>query len=60
MMASVVSRIVELDIKVIYIPGGCTGLCQPLDVGVNRSFKARCHWMWEEWLVDLLDETNEI
>ena len=55
-----VSRIVELGVKVIHITGGCTGLCQPLDVGVNQSFKARCRWMWEEWLVDFLNETNEV
>ena len=33
---------------------------EPLDVSINRSFKARCHWMWEEWLTDLLDTTNEV
>jgi hypothetical protein len=60
MMASVVSRIVALGVEVIHIPGGCTGLCQPLDVGVNRSFKSRIRRLWEEWLVSLLDETNEV
>jgi hypothetical protein len=60
MMASVVSRIEALGVHVIHIAGGCTGLTQPLDVGINRSFKARCRRMWEEWLVDLLDATNEV
>ena len=60
MMASVVSRIEAMGVDVIHIPGGCTGLTQPLDVGINRSFKARCRWMWEEWLTDLLDTTNEV
>jgi hypothetical protein len=32
MMASVVNKITNLGIKVIHIPGRCTGLCQPLDV----------------------------
>ena len=27
MMASVVAKISELEIEVIHIPGGCTGLC---------------------------------
>ena len=60
MMASVVSRIVALGVEVIHIPGGCTGLCQPLDIGVNRSFKSRVHRMWEEWLTSLLDHSNEV
>ena len=60
MMASVVSRIEAMGVHVIHIAGGCTGLTQPLDVGINRSFKARCRRMWEEWLVDLLDKTNEV
>jgi hypothetical protein len=60
MMASVVSRIEAMGVHVIHIPGGCTGLTQPLDVGINRSFKARCRRMWEEWLTDLLDTTNEV
>ena len=49
-----------MGVHVIHIAGGCTGLTQPLDVGINRSFKARCRQMWEEWLVDLLDKTNEV
>ncbi len=32
MMASVVNKVTNLGIKVIHIPGRCTGLCQPLDV----------------------------
>jgi hypothetical protein len=27
------------DIILDYIPGGCTGVSQPLDVGINRIFK---------------------
>ncbi len=35
-MASAVAKISELGIEVIHIPGRCTGLCQPLNVGVNK------------------------
>jgi hypothetical protein len=60
MMASVVSKITALGIEVIHIPGGCTGLCQPLDVGINKPFKARVRRQWEEWMTDLIDRTNEV
>ncbi len=30
---SVVQRIQELGVEVRHIPGGCTSLCQPVDVG---------------------------
>ncbi len=41
MVASVVMRIQELGIKVKHIPGGCTSLCQPVDIGFNKLFKDR-------------------
>ena len=48
MMASVTDAIAELGIEIIHIPGGCTGLTQPLDVGINKPFKSRVHVLWEE------------
>jgi hypothetical protein len=55
MMASVVNRISDLGIEVIHIPGGCTGLCQLLEVRVNKLFKQRFHHLWEEWMMEMLD-----
>jgi hypothetical protein len=60
MMASVVGKISELGIEVIHIPGGCTGLCQPLDVGMNKPFKHRVRDLWEEWMMDMLNKEGEI
>ncbi len=39
MMASVVQKIQELGVDVKHIPGGCTSLCQPIDVGINLPFR---------------------
>ena len=50
MMASVTNAIAELGIEIIHIPGGCTGLTQPLDVGINKPFKSRVRVLWEEWM----------
>jgi hypothetical protein len=41
MMALVVQMIQELGVEVKHIPGGCTSLCQPVDVGFNKPFKDR-------------------
>jgi hypothetical protein len=46
MMASVVSKIQELGVEVKHIPGGCTSLCQPVDVGFDKPFKYRVQKMW--------------
>jgi hypothetical protein len=54
MMALVVNIISELEIKVIHIPGGCTALCQPLDIGVNKPFKQHIRHLWEEWMMEML------
>lgn len=55
MMASIVEKIEELGVEVVHIPGGCTGLCQPVDVGINKPFKTRVRVSWEEWM---LEDTN--
>ena len=50
MMASVVDAIQELGVEVEHIPGGCTCLCQPVDVGINKPFKKRIRDLWQMWI----------
>jgi hypothetical protein len=52
MMASEVTKIQDLGVEVENIPGGCTGLCQPVDVGVNKAFKTRIQEQWEAWMIE--------
>ena len=49
-----------MGVTIIHFPGYCTGLCQPLDIGLNQSFKAFCHRMWKEWMTNLIDEINKV
>jgi len=50
MTKKVVRRIQELGVEVIHIPGGCTSLTQPVDVGYNKPFKNRIRDAWEKWM----------
>ena len=52
MMALVVNWIQEMGVEVIHIPGGCTGLCQPVDVGFNKPFKDRLRQLWIDWKIN--------
>ena len=45
-----VRMIQDLGIELLIIPGGCTYLCQPLDVGVNRSLKVSVKSQWDDWM----------
>lgn len=54
LMSSVVTAIQELGIEVEHIPGGLTGLVQPVDVGINKPFKNRIRRMWEEYMLENL------
>lgn len=38
--------------KLSIIPGGLTKKLQPLDLGINRSFKCRIRNLWEKWMSD--------
>jgi hypothetical protein len=51
-MASVVNVIQDLGCKVVHIPGGCTRLVQPLDVGYNKLFKTRIRAAWVEYMIN--------
>ena len=60
LMPSVVDAIKDLGIEVIHIPGGCTGLLQPLDVGLNKPFKVRVRASWEEWMMAMIDNSGVV
>ena len=49
MMNSVVTN---LGVELEHIPGGCTSLCQPVDIGINKPFKAFLCKAWEKWMID--------
>jgi hypothetical protein len=36
-----------------HIPGGCTGLCQPIDVGIGKPLKSKIRHKWEEWMLEV-------
>ncbi len=52
MMASVVNDIQDLGVQIETIPGGCTGLCQPIDIGIGKPLKSRARYFWEEWIIN--------
>jgi hypothetical protein len=51
MMGNMVNWIQSLGVEVMYIPVGCTYLCQPVDVGINKSIKTGMRGKWENWMV---------
>ena len=51
-MSSIVDLIVGLGVHVKTIPGGCTPLCQPMDVGIGKPLKSRCRDLWDQWMID--------
>lgn len=47
---SVREQLKTMKTDVAIIPGGMTGILQPLDVGVNKPFKDRIRQKWVDWL----------
>ena len=52
MMNSVVNVIQDLGVEVKHIPGGCTSLCQAVDMGINNPFKAFLCKAWEKSMIN--------
>ena len=42
----------DLGVEVQHIPGGCTSLCQPVDIGFNKPFKSRMNNLWTDFMVN--------
>ena len=52
MMTLVMEAIQQLGVEVEHIPGGCTSLCQPVNVRINKALKTLVHKDWEDWMLD--------
>ena len=52
MMACVVNIIQDLGVQIETIPGGCTGLCQPINIWIGKPLKSRARHVWEEWAIN--------
>ena len=51
MMGAVVQAIEELGCEVMHIPGRCTCVLQPIDVGFNKPFKSCYRDRLRNWMV---------
>ena len=45
-------KMTELGVNLQIIPGGCTWLVQPVDVGIGKPFKDRCRRRWWNWMME--------
>ena len=52
LLGSVANAIQGLGVELKIIPPGCTGLVQPIDVGINKPFKVNMRKIYTEWLLD--------
>ena len=51
MMVLVVNNIQALSDQIQFILGGCTGLCQTVNVGYNKTPKAKMRTQFNKWLM---------
>ena len=49
--AGVKDKFADIGVNLRIIPGGCTWLVQPIDVGVGKPFKDLCRKFWWEWMM---------
>jgi len=52
LLSSVTNAIQNTGCQVDYIPAGCTGLVQPIDVGINKPYKSNMTKVFTGWLSD--------
>ena len=55
--ASVVAEYQKQQIHKAVIPGGCTSILKPLDVSLNKPFKALLRSQWQQYI---LEETEKV
>ena len=47
--ADTISLAESMDTDICYVPGGCTGIAQPMDVSINTPFKKAFQKQWIQW-----------
>jgi hypothetical protein len=52
MVLLLMNAIQSLGVQVEFIPGGCTGLVQPIDVGINKPYKSNMTKVYTAWLLE--------
>jgi hypothetical protein len=52
MIPRIVDTLSNNGVEVQHIPGGCTGMCQPIDVGIGKPLKSRVRNLWEDWMME--------
>jgi hypothetical protein len=57
---SVIEFFRQNKVQHIYIPGGCTGLLQPLDVTINKVFKNIIRYKYETYIKELFDQNENL
>ncbi len=50
-MGSIVNAIQALGVQVEFIPAGCTGLVQPVNLGFNKAFKCKMREEFLKWMM---------
>ena len=53
LMTSMVDAIQALGVEVEHVPGGCTGLTQTVDLGINKLLKCHIRRLWEEYMINI-------
>jgi len=52
LLGIVANAIQSLGVQVEFIPGGCTGLVQPIDVGINKPYKSSMTKVYTAWMLE--------
>jgi len=45
--------------KLLFIPGGCTSVLQPLDIGINKPFKSYIRQSWCNYMIEETDKSMQ-
>ena len=50
------SKLVENKSEILMVPPGCTSKCQPMDVCINKPFKAILHKCWVTYISKIIEQ----
>ena len=51
-------KFIEKKTDILMIPPGCTSQCQPMDVFINKHFKAMLWKCWVEYVLEMINKEH--